>query len=593
MERYEQKIALLATQLRKAQRAFQYIYIARLVTFLVALGLFIVYFDGGSVVSLWGAVVLFLAFLVLISVDSRFRTRSRFLKAKVELLRGEVEACKGNFSQRKNGAEYAKIDVHLMADFDIVGDGSLFQMLNRCSTRLGERLFVENLCKANLSAKNILEKQDAVVELSEKENFVQDFQVYGSYFSESQSDIEYLQRWVSFSEESARGVKFFTYFCPAIVLLWIVLYLIGIAPITTLSIPVVLNLSALGLYFSKIQKSYARLGKSAKIVKKYIPLLRLIEGQEFNSVHLNNAKSRLSTNGKMASDSLKSLFNILNLFDQNNNIFVVVVLNSLFGFSLQTYSALCRWKGRNAQSLQSWLSAISEVDSLVSYGVYRFNNLGDTIMPEVLSDGFAIDAQQVGHPLIPQNRRVSNSIVIKNAPSVNIITGANMAGKSTFLRTVAVNLMLAMNGAPVVAREFRFTPCNIISSIKIQDALSKNESYFYAEISRLKYIVDYLNDSPKTLVILDEILRGTNTRDKQIGSLGFLEKLIARGAVVFVATHDLEVGKLEDKHPQIARNYCFEVELNGEELVFDYKLKDGVSQKLNASFLLRKMGLID
>ena len=168
-----------------------------------------------------------------------------------------------------------------------------------------------------------------------------------------------------------------------------------------------------------------------------------------------------------------------------------------------------------------------------------------------------------------------------------------MAGKSTFLRTVATNLILAMNGSPVCAKELVFTPCDIMSSIKIQDSLSKNESYFYAEISRLKDIVNHVKSGKRTMIVLDEILRGTNTKDKQIGSLGLLKKLISDNSIVFIATHDLVIGDLEKTYPRIARNYCFEVELLNEHLTFDYKLKNGVSQKLNASFLLKKMDLID
>jgi DNA mismatch repair ATPase MutS len=168
-----------------------------------------------------------------------------------------------------------------------------------------------------------------------------------------------------------------------------------------------------------------------------------------------------------------------------------------------------------------------------------------------------------------------------------------MAGKSTFLRTLAVNLILAMNGAPVIAKEFSFFPCDILSSIKVQDSLTNNESYFYAELLRLKDIIEHVKSNPNTLVILDEILRGTNTKDKQTGSLGFLEKLIQLNAMVIVATHDLVIGELEQKYPYIASNNCFEVELIDDQLFFDYKLKEGISKKLNASFLMKKMEIID
>jgi len=155
-----------------------------------------------------------------------------------------------------------------------------------------------------------------------------------------------------------------------------------------------------------------------------------------------------------------------------------------------------------------------------------------------------------------------------------------------------VNLILAIDGAPVCAKELEFSPCDIMPSIKIQDSLSNNESYFYAELIRLKDIIDHVKANPMTLVVLDEILRGTNTKDKQLGSLGLLEKLISLKSIVIIATHDLAIGELEKKYPGIVVNHCFEVELTNDQLIFDYKLKKGISQKLNASFLMKKMEII-
>ncbi|GAO31786.1 MutS-related protein, family 1 [Geofilum rubicundum JCM 15548] len=229
------------------------------------------------------------------------------------------------------------------------------------------------------------------------------------------------------------------------------------------------------------------------------------------------------------------------------------------------------------------------------HGLARFamNNREQVSYPEVSEKGFVFEAIQMGHPLIPADTRVCNDVSFTGQPKVMVVTGANMAGKSTFLRTLAVNLLLAMNGAPVVARFFRFSPVHIMSSINIRDSLSHKASYFYSELLRIREIIDYVKACPQTLVVLDEILRGTNTKDKQAGSLGLLEKLMAMKATVVIATHDLTIGELDKKHPEIVINHCFEVELEGDQLVFDYQLKKGVSQKLNASFLMRQMGVID
>jgi DNA mismatch repair ATPase MutS len=322
-------------------------------------------------------------------------------------------------------------------------------------------------------------------------------------------------------------------------------------------------------------------------------LMKLVEKEEFNSLYLNKLKDQLLHQDIKASKSLKKLFKLLNNFDVRYNVFVTILLNSLMVFDLQIFCRLEKWKSAHSGVINGWFDALAEVDELLGYAVFAFNNQGTVAYPEVSDQDFAFVAVELGHPLLHPSTRVNNSVKFTGKPNVIIVTGANMAGKSTFLRTLSVNLILAMNGAPVCATSFCFTPCDIMSSIKIQDSLSNHESYFYAELLRIKELIDHVKSHPKTLVILDEILRGTNTKDKQLGSLGLLEKLISQNAVAIIATHDLEIGKLEDVHPAVVTNYCFEVELQNDQLIFDYKLKKGISSKLNASFLMKKMEIID
>jgi DNA mismatch repair ATPase MutS len=354
-------------------------------------------------------------------------------------------------------------------------------------------------------------------------------------------------------------------------------------------------ISLLVIFFNKqrLDRAHVRLGRTAKIFEKYAILMRLIEKEEFNSLYLNQLKSQLSRQEIKASKSLKKLFKLLNNFDVRYNVFVTILLNSLMVFDLQIFCRLEKWKSMHKGVVGGWFEALAEMDGLLGYAVYAFNNQATVAYPEVSDQDFAFEAVELGHPLLNPSTRVNNSVKFTGKPNVIIVTGANMAGKSTFLRTLSVILILAMNGAPVCAKSFRFTPCDIMSSIKIQDSLSNHESYFYAELLRIKELIDHVKSHPKTLVILDEILRGTNTKDKQLGSLGLLEKLISQHAVAIIATHDLEIGKLADIHPDVVANYCFEVELQNDQLIFDYKLKQGISSKLNASFLMKKMEIID
>lgn len=596
-DEYRTRVAELAGAVERIRGRFAYLYLARFVVFLVAAGATLFSFNGGCEwweVSL--AIGAFILFLVLVKVDSVQSARREFLQRKLEINREELRVLDFDFANRGDGAEYAHLSPHLMADFDIVGGGSLFQYLNRSVTRKGEGLFVDNLCREELDADKIRLKQLAIKELAEKVEFVQDFRTRGGFFTECDEEFKYLQRWTGEREDanSYRIVKILSIVVPAISIAWLVLYMTGVLAFQTIWSALIVNIILSSWNMRAINRNHARLGRATKVIKKYSQLIAMIEGEEFKSEYLNEVKGELSVEGSSASAQIGKLRKLLNLFDNRNNLFSILVLNGVYGFNLQIFRSLLSWKCKYGTEVERWIDAISKFDALLGYGVYAYNSTGVTTFPTINSgEGFSIAAKGVAHPLIADKVRVANDITISKSPSIIIITGANMAGKSTFLRTVAVNMILGMNGSVVAATGFSFTPSKILSSIKIQDSLAKNESYFYAEISRLKDIVTEVSEGSLKLVVLDEILRGTNNKDKQIGSLGLLQKLINNNAIVFIATHDLVIGELEQKYPDIATNYCFEVELEDNRLIFDYKLKGGVSQKLNASFLLREMGLIE
>ncbi len=224
-----------------------------------------------------------------------------------------------------------------------------------------------------------------------------------------------------------------------------------------------------------------------------------------------------------------------------------------------------------------------------SFSNYHYNN-PDTVFPEFQSGNFSLSAINMGHPLIKSTARVNNDIVI-NEGEFLVITGANMAGKSTFLRTIVVNMILGMCGAPVCAEQFSFIPIQIFTSIRTNDSLHKNESYFYSELKRLKRVIDELKSGNNLFVVLDEILKGTNSKDKHAGSEALLKQFITLKTSGIVATHDVALGKLEESFPENIKNKCFEVDINGSQLSFDYKIRDGISKNMNATILMREMGI--
>ena len=248
-----------------------------------------------------------------------------------------------------------------------------------------------------------------------------------------------------------------------------------------------------------------------------------------------------------------------------------------------------RWKSKYGKNIKQWIQVIAEFDSYCSMANYSFNN-SDFVYP-IISDQTVLDTEELGHPLIPRLKRIHNNFKIEKMGEVDIITGANMAGKSTFLRTIGVNIILAMNGLPVCAKKFHFRLMDVYSGMRTADSLQENESYFYAELKRLRYVIERLKEGTPTFLLLDEILKGTNSIDKAEGSRKFVEHLIKLKATGIVATHDLTLCNLEKDYPNNIENKCFEVEINADKIKFDYKLRAGVTQNMNASLLMKQMGI--
>jgi DNA mismatch repair ATPase MutS len=235
---------------------------------------------------------------------------------------------------------------------------------------------------------------------------------------------------------------------------------------------------------------------------------------------------------------------------------------------------------------------IGQVDAYVSFGNYAFNN-PDFIFPSVAEGSGAFSAKNLGHQLIDESKRVCNDFSLGKGGTICIVSGANMSGKSTFLRTVAVNFILGMAGAPVCATEMNFVPARLFTSMRTTDSLSESESYFYAELRRLNLLKSKIEGGERVFFILDEILKGTNSADKSTGSRLFLQRIIERNGTGLLATHDTALGMMENEYPGIIINKCFEIEINGDNIKFDYKIQDGITKKMNAVFLMKQMGILD
>jgi hypothetical protein len=590
---YKKRLVEFESNLKKVKKTIFYFYLLRLFLFIICIA-FLVFFIKYSYeyIFLIASITSFISLLFIVKLNLKFSHKEVFISNRILINKNELKYLKHQYEAHETGEEYCNLNPHLAADFDILGKGSLYQYLNRSLTKAGKTKFAEDLCKSQLNADVIRSKQKAIEELSGIIDFIQIFRAKAMTVNENGNELINLQLWINESTKKIKLLKFLSVIFPLILFVWIIMIFCNIITYQSLILPVLINLFIIYLNLKTTNNAHAKLGKTAQILNKYASIIKLIEEEDFKSPYLTDLKKQLQYKDIKASTSLQSLFRLLNAFDFRFNVVVGFVLNALLLFDIQVLCRLEKWKEKHKSILSLWFSTLAEIDSMLGFATFAFNNQDNVCYPEIVEDEFVFDATDIGHPLLLPEIRINNSLYFSGNPSVIIITGANMAGKSTFIRTLSVNMILAMNGAPVCASKLIFTPSDIMSSIKIQDSLYNNESYFYAELIRLKEIMNHANTNPRTIIFLDEILRGTNTKDKQTGSLGLLENLISQNAIVVIATHDLVIGELEKKFPGIVANYCFEVELTNDQLIFDYKLKNGITNKLNASFLMKKMGII-
>lgn len=280
----------------------------------------------------------------------------------------------------------------------------------------------------------------------------------------------------------------------------------------------------------------------------------------------------------------------MNRFDMRYNMLVFIFLNSFLLWDVRQMRALNGWREKNRHRLPRWFDLIGELEVVNSLATLHFNHPA-WCWPSLGGNYFTFSGSRLGHPLIPEGQRVTSDFTLSGTPKVALVTGSNMAGKSTFLRSLGVNTVLAQIGAPVCAATLELSPVRLMSSMRIADNLAENTSTFYAELKKLKTIIDVIRTHEAVFVLLDEVLRGTNSLDRHIGSKALVRQIIREGAVAVIATHDVEIAGLEADYPRLLENYHFDVQVEGEELYFDYQLKHGVCQSLNASILMKKIGI--
>lgn len=529
-------------------------------------------------------------FIFLVKLHGKILHRKKTEESLVNINNDEINCVNGKFDQFAGGIELEDPEHMYSPDLDIFGEGSLYQFLNRSATHIGEVRLSEKLKNPELDIDTIKKNQQFIKDLSQNLDWRQEFLAMGKVYAEKKDDKEKIISWSKLKPFFNNPIfLILVILIPPLTAFMIYLFSAGFISEINFLFYMLIPWGIAGAYAMKINTRHMMVSRTSDTLVKYAKLLRLIENMEFDSTRFNELKSRISTGSHSTSTSIKKLSSILNALDNRLNFVSWAVLNGLFLWDILQMKRLEFWQKKYAGNIQNWFEVIAEIDAMNSLANYAYNH-PNAIIPELNPQQEDLEVKNLGHPLINSTMRVNNDVSIKHN-EFKIITGANMAGKSTYLRTIGVNLVLAMCGAPICAESFSFKPVQIFTSIRTRDSLHKNESYFYAELKRLQAIIQKLKEGSRLFIILDEILKGTNSKDKHTGSEALLKQLIKFNASGIVATHDVGLGQLEGIFPNNIKNNCFEVDIIENKLHFDYKLREGVSQNLNATFLMREMGI--
>lgn len=587
---YQNRLDQFMLKTSRLQKKEEMLSLARLVTFIGGIVLFIFLLSIQHTAAFVALIICFVAFGLLVRHYAKTEKMKSYYQHLSTINELELKCINGDFSGFSDGHSYIDKNHPNSYDLDLFGQSSLFQYINRTTSRPAADMLAGWL-KSPAHHNEIVLRQQAVRELQPMMDWRQNLNTLG-YFNKNAGDSPAaLETWV----------KGESYFLPRRHLKYIItgLSAMGISVTTALilfGLPWVVLLPLLVVnftfYFSngkKITKLHQQVSRSSEMLLSFSEAISLIEAQEFDGEKLKQIHG-IFTRGIHVSKQIKNLSTLVNRLDTRLNIMVSIPLNLFFFWDIHCCLALEKWKKDHAPHLQGWLSAMAELEVLSSLSNMAFNN-PEWTMPRIVPDYFVMNTENMGHPLIPKHRRIINNFNVSACPFTVIVTGSNMSGKSTFLRTCGVNAIMALAGAPVCATSFVLSHIQVLSSMRISDSLEDNTSSFYAELKRLASIIKEAEHNQKVLLLLDEILRGTNSNDRFTGSVALIKQLLSCGTFSIVATHDLRLAELADELPEMIGNYHFDVRIDGEEMYFDYKLTTGICKSMNASLLMKKMGI--
>lgn len=569
----------------------------RLAVFVLGLiATFILYRIMGPTVGLSTGFLALLLYTYVVFRHRRILRHLRYVNALRSINEQGAARVSGRWTEFDDAGSDFRDDNHPFAsDLDLFGVGSLFQWMNTTTTPLGRESLACILKNENTDRTEILARQEAVAELARNIAWRQRFQAEGLLAPTKDHSTEPLLRWARTSNEAylRRAIRVGMRVLPAVAITSIILSVT--VPTLSWHLPaILLGFQTLLLFLGgkTISQELSEVYQQEATLEIYVRTLELFEKHKFKSTWLKERQARMhDAYGRPAYEQVARLSKIVErIGNRENSLFVP--LNILLLWDYQCMLALTTWKKESGHRLITWLETLAEVEAVSSLANIRFEH-PDWAMPIIVSDQqepTGLSAKGLGHPLIMQNR-VCNDFRLPASAPMALITGSNMAGKSTFLRSVGINLVLAYAGAPVCAESFRCSQFELWTSMRTMDSLGQGVSSFYAEVLRIKRIVDAAKSKRRILCLLDEVFKGTNSHDRHRAAKALVTRLLEDGAFGLISTHDLELTELGGFSEGRIRNYHFREQYQNGKISFDYKLRRGAATTRNALHLIKMMGI--
>ena len=588
---YNTRISLIENDLQISLKKDKLLGLSRLISSVSIIPVVYFLWPAGWIYWLPFALLLLVAFICFIIADINNKEKISHSQYLLAINQQEIKAQQGDYFDYDDGNRFTPQHHAYANDIDVFGRASIYQYINRTTSEMGSSTLAAWLLQPAY-VDEILQRQQAIKELADNTPWRQDLQAYGKAKKiESNTQLR-LKNWLLQPAVfvNFKPWAFLRYVLPVFIISIMLLNLFDIVPNVVRTVAL-LVFGALAWFISKqvspVQQQLTKIVDEVTVLKRSIIL---IENAVFKSTFLQQLQQPFLIDTIKASAELKKLQQILDQMDLRYNPLIFIPLDIFLLWDLQQILALEKWKIRNRQNIIHWLDALGKLEAISSLSTLQFNH-PDWCIPTLQQAHFSVAGTGVGHPLINAAKRINNCIDIDAAGKLMLITGSNMAGKSTYLRSIGTNVVLAMAGSVVCAGNFSLAPVQLITSMRIADNLEENTSTFYAELKKLKTIIEKVNNGEKIFILLDEILRGTNSLDRHTGSVALIKQLIKKHASGIIATHDVVLAELIKTYPENILNYFFDVQVTNDELYFDYRLKEGICTNLNASILMKKIGI--